>query len=71
MSTTRWISAGIGLFIVLILLFALAPGMFESAAGLNETDAPAWFADNMGTFVAIVLLLMVLGAGGLYAYGRR
>ena len=70
-NTTKWVGTGIGIFIVLTLLFALAPGMFASAANLSgNTDAPTWFADNIGTFVAIILLLVILGAGGLYASNR-
>jgi hypothetical protein len=68
MDTNKWIGVGIGVFIVMILLFALAPGLFSSAATLaNDTNAPSWFADNITTFTAIILLLVVLGAGGLYA----
>ena len=66
MDTNKWIGLAIGVFIVLTLLFALAPSMFTNAASLNTSDAPAWFSDNITTIVAIVLLLVILGAVGLY-----
>lgn len=72
MDTSKWIATGIGVFIVMILLFALAPALFQSSADLAvDPNAPSWFGDNIGTITAIVLLLVVLGAGGLYSAGKR
>jgi quinol-cytochrome oxidoreductase complex cytochrome b subunit len=69
--SSKWVGIGIGVFIVMTLLFALAPALFTSAAVMaNDGNAPSWFTANIGTFTAIILLLVILGAGGLYAYRR-
>lgn len=69
MDTSKWVMTGIGVFIVFILLFALAPSLFSDAHTLSQdSNVPTWLADNITTFVGIVMLLLILGVAGLYRY---
>lgn len=61
----------VGILVILVVMGALAPTIFTSLNATNLSDAPSWLSDNVGTFVAIGFLLLLLGAVGVYKYRSR
>lgn len=51
----------VGVLVVIVLAANLAPEMFSSVAGLNDSDAPGWVGDAM---------FVIIGAGLVYLIWR-
>jgi len=61
----------VGILVILVVMGALAPTIFTSLNSTNLGDAPSWLSTNVGTFVGIGFLLLLLGAVGVYKYSNR
>lgn len=58
----------VGILVVLVVAGALAPTIFTSLNSTNLSAAPSWLSSNMGTFIAIGFLLLILGVVGVYKH---
>ena len=60
----------VGVTLFLLVLVGLSPVIFQGVADFaDDTNVPAWLAAIFGVIIGIVVLMLVLKAGGIKTGG--